>query len=35
MHHQNGLVEWLKVLALSSNLNAAKKKNKNKKNLYV
>jgi hypothetical protein len=30
-HHKNGLVEWLKVKALSSNPNTTKKKNKKRK----
>jgi ribosomal protein S21 len=29
-HHKKGLVEWLKVYALSSNPSMAKKKKKNK-----
>jgi hypothetical protein len=30
-HHKKGLVEWLKVQALSSNPSTAKKENKHKK----
>jgi hypothetical protein len=33
-HHKNGLVEWLKVKALSSNPNTAKKKKKKNPNNF-